>query len=70
MLKQNLKLNLETQSGRQLAPKQADGIGQTIQLVGVEPGKGMSIKMRWIASYMVGGERRDESGQVDGLGIS
>ncbi|KAI9710579.1 MAG: hypothetical protein M1820_002715 [Bogoriella megaspora] len=64
------QLKLEPQSGRSLAPNQQRGITQTIRLLGVAPGQGGSIKMRWKASYDVGAEHRDEMGDISSLGVS
>jgi ADP-ribosylation factor-binding protein GGA len=64
------QLKLEPQSGRNLAPSQRDGITQVISLLGVEQGKGEGVRMRWKAGYLVGGERKEEMGEVSGLGIS
>ncbi|KAK4993375.1 ARF-binding protein [Elasticomyces elasticus] len=63
-------LKLQPQSGRALAPQQANGITQTIRLQGVEPGKGTSIKMRWKASYRVGAEQKEETGEITTLGVA
>ncbi|KAK3063134.1 hypothetical protein LTS18_002667, partial [Coniosporium uncinatum] len=64
-------LKLEPQSGRKLASKQKFGITQTIQLLGVEKGKGTSVRVRWKATYRVGGgEVKTEMGEVGSLGIA
>nr|POE48900.1 putative adp-ribosylation factor-binding protein c25h2.16c [Quercus suber] len=68
-------LNLQPQSSRTLAPKQRDGITQTIRLQGVERGKGTSVKMRWRASYNIAGkagkhEAKNENGEIVGLGVA
>ncbi|KAF2723455.1 VHS-domain-containing protein [Polychaeton citri CBS 116435] len=62
-------LKLEPQSSRSMGPKQQDGIVQTIRLQGVERGKGPSVKMRWRASFTVGGQVRNEQGEINGVGI-
>ncbi|KAF2399872.1 VHS-domain-containing protein [Trichodelitschia bisporula] len=64
------QLRLEPQSARGLAPKQVNGITQTIQLHGVQRGSGGAVRMRWKASYVVGSERREEMGEVSNLGIA
>jgi ADP-ribosylation factor-binding protein GGA len=46
-----------------------DGIKQAIRLHGVAPGKGNAVRMRWRASYSVGGQAREESGEVSNLGV-
>ncbi|GME35459.1 VHS domain-containing protein [Neofusicoccum parvum] len=63
-------LKLQPQSGRLLQPNQQSGIAQNIDLQGVEPGKGSSVKMRWRASYMLGPERKEEQGEITSLGVS
>ncbi|KAF4556248.1 VHS domain-containing protein 1 [Elsinoe fawcettii] len=63
-------LKLEPQSSRTLAPHQRDGITQSIRLQGVPRGKGSGVKMRWKASYTLGAERREETGEIASLGVS
>lgn len=63
-------LKLEPQSGRELGPKGSRPISQVIRLLGVEAGKGESVRMRWKLSYLMGGERKEEMGEVSGLGVS
>ncbi|KAI4097708.1 MAG: hypothetical protein LQ339_006687 [Xanthoria mediterranea] len=62
-------LQLTPQSGRTLQPQQAKGITQAIEVHGVPRGSGNSVKMRWKASYKVGGEMKMEQGEVASLGI-
>ncbi|KAL8648782.1 MAG: hypothetical protein Q9226_005851 [Calogaya cf. arnoldii] len=62
-------LQLTPQSGRTLKPNQANGITQPIEINGVPRGSGNSVKMRWKASYKVGGELKMEQGEVASLGI-
>lgn len=62
-------LHLQPQSGRVLGPNQQNGITQTIRLEGVERGKGMSVKMRYRASYSLAGTVTNEQGEIVGLGI-
>lgn len=66
---QGYTLSLLPQSSRTLSPKQQNGITQTIRLQGVERGKGTSVKMRWRASYGVGGKQMNEQGEIVGLGV-
>lgn len=63
-------LKLEPQSGRELGPKGSRPISQVIRLLGVEVGKGESVRMRWKLSYLMSGERKEEMGEVSGLGVS
>lgn len=66
----SLQLKLEPQSSRALKPNQQSGITQTIKLMGVEQGRGTTVRIRWKASYMVEGiGRKEEMGEVQGLGI-
>ncbi|EMC99640.1 hypothetical protein BAUCODRAFT_63239 [Baudoinia panamericana UAMH 10762] len=62
-------LNLQPQSSRTLSPNQQNGITQTIRLQGVERGKGTGVKMRWRASYSLGGKAVNEQGELTGLGV-
>ena len=62
-------LNLKPQSGRTLQPNQKDGIQQAILVNGVAKGQANSVKMRWKASYKIGGEGKLEQGEVPILGI-
>ncbi|GAM83306.1 hypothetical protein ANO11243_012930 [Dothideomycetidae sp. 11243] len=62
-------LKLEPQSSRSLQPRQQDGITQSIRLQGVARGKGSTVKMRWRASYTLGAERKEESGEIGSLGV-
>ncbi|KAI9847270.1 MAG: hypothetical protein M1837_002856 [Sclerophora amabilis] len=65
-----LSLRLQPQSSRTLAPMQRDGITQYMYLNGVENGKGNTVKMRWKMSYKVGGEPREEQGEIPSLGVA
>ena len=69
MQRQSYTLQLTPQSGRTLQPNQANGITQPIEINGVPRGSGNSVKMRWKASYKVGGELKMEQGEVASLGI-
>ncbi|KAK4549145.1 hypothetical protein LTR36_007602 [Oleoguttula mirabilis] len=63
-------LHLQPQSSRHLAPhQQSPGITQTIRLQGCERGKGTSVKMRWRATYVLGGRQVNEQGELVGLGV-
>ncbi|KAL8972857.1 MAG: hypothetical protein Q9197_002587 [Variospora fuerteventurae] len=62
-------LQLTPQSGRTLQPNQKNGITQPIEINGVLRGMGNSVKMRWKASYKLGGEMKMEQGDVPSLGI-
>ncbi|KIW02941.1 uncharacterized protein PV09_05987 [Verruconis gallopava] len=63
------KLRLEPQSGRDLAPAQRAGITQRIFLLNVPAGEGGKVKMRWKATFVVGGQRKEEMGEVSSLGV-
>ncbi|KAL8932498.1 MAG: hypothetical protein Q9216_006811 [Gyalolechia sp. 2 TL-2023] len=62
-------LQLTPQSGRTLQPNQQNGITQPIEVQGVPRGSGNNVKMRWKASYKLGGEMRMEQGEIPPLGI-
>ncbi|KAF2433785.1 VHS-domain-containing protein [Tothia fuscella] len=63
-------LKLEPQSGRDLAPGQVEGVTQVIRLLGVDVGQGGNVRIRWKLGCVVDGQRRDEQGEVGGLGIA
>ncbi|KAK0611607.1 VHS domain-containing protein [Immersiella caudata] len=60
------ELQLSPQSGRNLAPKQSAGITQSISVFRTnnKAEKVQSIKLRWRVSYKVGGEVRNEMGEI------
>ncbi|KAL8946713.1 MAG: hypothetical protein Q9222_006927 [Ikaeria aurantiellina] len=62
-------LQLTPQSGRTMQPNQQKGITQPIEVNGVPRGTGNGVKMRWKASYKLGGELKTEQGEVPPLGI-
>ena len=68
-------MQLETQSGRTLAPQQRGGITQRIRVQGVPAGAGTAVRLRWKASYYVGAgasaatTTRQEQGELAGLGV-
>lgn len=63
-------LQLEPQSGVTLAPNQKHGITQNIRVNNVQRGNGSSVKMRWKASYSLGGQQKSEQGEIASLGVS
>lgn len=63
------QLQLEHQTGVNLAPNQKNGITQNIRLAGVQRGSGNSIKMRWKVSYSLGGQPKSEMGEIPSLGV-
>ncbi|KAI1947995.1 ARF-binding protein [Ophidiomyces ophidiicola] len=63
------KLQVSPQSGRQIAPLQRNGIRQELQLNGVEPGNGNSVRLRFKVSYKLGQESKEEDGHVPPLGV-
>ncbi|KAF2851153.1 ADP-ribosylation factor-binding protein-like protein GGA1 [Plenodomus tracheiphilus IPT5] len=64
------QLQLEPQSGVNLAPNQKFGITQNIRVNNVQRGTGASVKMRWKASYSLGGQQKNEMGEIPSLGVS
>ncbi|KAJ4990724.1 VHS domain-containing protein [Stagonosporopsis vannaccii] len=64
------QLQLEPQSGVTLAPNQKHGITQNIRVNNVQRGNGNSVKMRWKASYSLGGQQKSEQGEIASLGVS
>ncbi|RAL09522.1 VHS domain protein [Aspergillus homomorphus CBS 101889] len=63
-------LQLRPQSGRDIAPSQANGVQQEMLVDRVPVGKGNAIKMRFRVSYQAGNERKEEQGMVPSLGIA
>ena len=61
-------LRMEPQSGRELSAGQREGIRQMIR-VAVPGGEGGKVKMRWKVGYVLGGQRREEMGEVGALGV-
>ncbi|KAL8711788.1 MAG: hypothetical protein Q9225_007061 [Loekoesia sp. 1 TL-2023] len=68
-IRQGYTLQLTPQSGRTLQPNQQNGITQPIEINGVPRGSGNNVKMRWKASYKLGGEMKMEQGEVPSLAI-
>ncbi|KAF1839767.1 VHS-domain-containing protein [Decorospora gaudefroyi] len=64
------QLQLEPQSGVNLGPNQKFGITQNIRVNNVQRGSGNSVKMRWKASYSLGGQQKNEMGEIPSLGVS
>ncbi|KAF1843979.1 ADP-ribosylation factor-binding protein-like protein GGA1 [Cucurbitaria berberidis CBS 394.84] len=64
------QLQLEPQSGVILAPNQKHGITQNIWIHNVQRGTGNSVKMRWKASYSLGGQQKNQMGEIASLGVS
>lgn len=69
MSEQGFSLKLQPQSGVELQPHQRHGISQTILISRVDAGRGSAAKLRWKLSYRLGGEARQEEGDVSGLGL-
>lgn len=63
-------LQLRPQSGRDIAPYQKIGVQQQLQMDGVQPGKGNTVRLRYKVSYKVGQELNESDGLVPSLGIS
>jgi ADP-ribosylation factor-binding protein GGA len=68
--RQGATLQLEPQSGVNLGPNQKLGITQNIRVNNVQRGSGNSVKMRWKASYSIGGQQKNEMGEIPSLGVS
>lgn len=67
---QGYSLKLNPQTGRHLQPNQKEGITQSIKVQGVQRGTGQGVKLRWRASYTVGGQPKEEQGMVESLGVN
>lgn len=70
--KQGYELQLKPQTGRDLAPKQSRGVTQMVDVyhAGNKAAKVESVKMRWRATYKVGGEAKNEMGEVPEFSIA
>ncbi|CAN9305725.1 unnamed protein product [Alternaria alternata] len=64
------QLQLEPQSGVNLGPHQKFGITQNIRVNNVQRGSGNNVKMRWKATYSLGGQQKNEMGEIPSLGVS
>ncbi|KMQ44021.1 Coatomer/clathrin adaptor appendage, Ig-like subdomain [Trichophyton rubrum] len=69
-LLQSYSLQLRPQSGRDIAPYQKIGVQQQLQMDGVQPGKGNTVRLRYKVSFKVGQELNESDGLVPSLGIS
>lgn len=63
-------LQLQPQSGKDLAPNQQNTIVQNMLVSNVPPGKGTSVKIRFKASYTSAGAAQEEQGMTTGLGVA
>lgn len=66
LTKQGYELHLQPQTGRALAPKQSRGVTQAIKVshAGDSKKKVEAIKLRWRVAYKVGGELKQEMGEI------
>ncbi|KAG5984869.1 hypothetical protein E4U55_002797 [Claviceps digitariae] len=67
------ELQLKPQTGRDLAPKQSRGITQQVDVwhAGNRTQKVESVKLRWRATYKVGGtEQKNETGEIPEFSIA
>lgn len=69
---QGFELELQPQTGRNLAPHQTRGITQTVRVwhAGDRTTRVESVKLRWRATYRVAGQDRSEMGAVPEFGIA
>lgn len=63
-------LQLQPQSGKDLAPNQQNIVVQNMLVSNVPPGKGTSVKIRFKASYTLAGAAQEEQGMITGLGVA
>jgi len=63
-------LQLQPQSGKDLPPHQASAVSQNMLVSNVPPGKGTAVKIRFKASYTLGGSQQEEQGMATSLGIA
>jgi ADP-ribosylation factor-binding protein GGA len=69
---QGFELQLNPQTGRNLAPKQSRGITQMVNVyhAGNRTAKVDGVKMRWRATYKVGAEAKSEMGEIPEFSIA
>lgn len=69
---QGYELSLEPQTGRSLQPMQRSGVTQSVEVfhAGDKAKKVESIKLRWRASYSLGGAPKSEMGEIPEFGIA
>lgn len=69
---QGYELQLKPQTGRELAPKQTRGVTQGVEIwhAGNHTQKVESVKLRWRAAYKLGGEARNETGEIPEVSIA
>lgn len=63
---------MKPQSGRTLEPKQSRGVTQVMEVwhAGDKTRKVESIKLRWRVAYKIGGEVKNEMGDVLEFGLA
>ncbi|OAF54570.1 hypothetical protein VC83_09210 [Pseudogymnoascus destructans] len=67
---QGISLKWETLTGTTLQPLQKDGISQVVHLNGVALGQGNNVRLRWQLLYKLGGDSRQEQGEIPTLGVA
>jgi len=69
---QGYELQLQPQSGRSLQPRQNAGVTQKIQVfrAGNRSQRVESIKLRWRVSYKVGGDLKQEMGEISEFSVA
>ena len=69
---QGFELQLQPQSGRNLLPKQKNGVKQMVNIwnAGNRNVKVESVKLRWRATYKVGAENKSEMGEIPEFSIA
>ena len=63
-----MKLTMNPQSSRSLAPLSKDGIVQVSQIMGAPAGTN-NVKIRWKVSYSVRGAQVEESGESNSVHV-
>lgn len=63
-------LQLQPQSGKDLAPQQSNAVTQNMLVQNVPQGKGTSVRIRFKASYLLGGVPQEEQGMISSLQIA
>lgn len=63
-------LQLQPQSGKDLAPHQPGAVTQNMLVHNVPQGKGTSVRIRFKAAYLLDGVRQEEQGMISSLEIA
>lgn len=69
-VEKSYSLQLQPQSGKDLPPQQPNAVTQNMLVQNVPQGKGTSVRIRFKASYLLGGMPQEEQGMISSLQIA